>query len=241
MKIPLVKEHGAWFVFFFSAASGVLTGILSLSEPLSHEVYLYLLSTLAGITLLINSKAPFVSMIRSGRFKRDEAVWLALFLSFGLLLLIPFLKSGLIRFLPFSLPAAAYFILLYLNKEHLVVTELIGFSLLTIAAPVTYFVITGSLSLQLYAAVFIFFSAGVFKVRVRLKRTPFFRIVMALYCMAAAGMYLLMGITPLILLPLIDNILFSFRPRDEKLKVTGNTELIKGAVFLVLLGLFFAR
>ncbi len=238
MKIPLVKEHGAWFVFLFSSAAGIIAG---LRQPTAEQSYSYMVLAVVGMALLINAKAPALSLIRSVSRRGENTAWLAIFFFSGILCLMPFLVRGLIPFIFFAPIILCYFLLAAFDKEHLIITELIGFSLLSAGAAVTYFIFAGELSLKLYAAVFVFFSAGVFKVRLRLKKTLLFRQIMVIYCIAAAGIYTLMGISALILLPLLENILFSFWLREEKLKVTGNTELVKGLVFLLLFSLFFAN
>jgi hypothetical protein len=111
--------------------------------------------------------------------------------------------------------------------------------LLTLSAPVVYFAVTGELSMKLYLAVFIFFAAGVLKVRVRLKKTPFFRVIMVLYCAAAAAVFYLLGISVLLLIPFVENIISVILMREERLKMTGYTELIKGVAFIVLIGFFW--
>jgi hypothetical protein len=237
----MVKEHGAWFVFILSCAAGIIAGSLSAMQSTAGRPHLKLVLAIAGMSLLINAKVPAVSLIRSGSRRVEDAAWLGLFIFSGILLLLPFLADGFLPFALFVPLVIAYFILIAIDKEHLIVTEIIGFSLLTAGGAVTYFILTGVLSIKLYAAVLIFFCAGVFKVRLRLKKTFFYRQVMVIYCIAAAGIYVLMGLSPLILLPLLENVLFSVWPRDEKLKVTGNTELVKGLVFLLLLGLFFIK
>jgi hypothetical protein len=241
MRVPLVKEHGAWFVFVFSCAAGIIAGSLSISHTTSDQAYVDLALAIAGIALLINAKSPAVSLIRAGSRKGENAAWLALFFFSGMLCLMPFLAKGFIPFVFFAPLIIAYFMLIAYDKEHLIVTEVIGFSLLTIGVAVTYFILADALSVKLYAVVLIFFSAGVFKVRLRLKKTLFFRQVMVIYCLAAVGIYMIMGVSFWILLPLTENILYSIWLREEKLKVIGNTELVKGLIFLLLFSLFFTE
>jgi hypothetical protein len=102
-----------------------------------------------------------------------------------------------------------------------------------------FFTVTSELSLKLYAAVLLFFGAGIFKVRVRIRKTLKYRWIMVLYCALAVIIYYLFDIPIIILLPLIENIVAVVLMREEKLRTTGYTELIKGIVFVVLIGFFW--
>ncbi|MBI4825304.1 MAG: YwiC-like family protein [Nitrospirae bacterium] len=235
MRIPLVKEHGAWFVFVLSCAAGILAA-KTISE---YGTLFKILLTSAGIALLINSKALLSPLVKGRRMDKAALAWTALFLTSGLLLLSPFLERGLTHFIVFSPLVVFYLFFIAVNREHLLIAELAGFSLLTMAAPIIFFMATGVLSLKLYVAVFLFFGAGVFKVRMRMKKTAFFRAVMATYCFSVLIIYYYRNIPCIMLLPLLENIANAIWFRDEKLKVTGNVELVKGIMFLTLLYLFY--
>jgi uncharacterized membrane protein HdeD (DUF308 family) len=140
----------------------------------------------------------------------------------------------------FSPLVLSYLVLILKGKEHNLLTELNGFALLILSAPIVYFVITGELSLRLFFAVFVFFASGVFKVRARIKKTHFFRWIAVVYCAFAFIIFhSLLNISPVVLLPLVENIVSMVRMREEKLRTTGNIELIKGLVFTSLLGIFW--
>lgn len=235
MRVPLVKEHGAWFVLVFSCAAGILSGW----SIRGHEAILNFVLTSAGLALLINSKAPLLSLIRGRRLDKAALAWTVIFLVSGLLLLWPFLERVPVYFVMFSPVVIFYLFLIAVKKEHLLIAELTGFSLLTMAAPILFFMATGALSLKLYAAVLLFFCAGVFKVRMRMRKTVFFRVVMAVYCFFVLVVFYYLDIDVLILFPLLENITNAIWFRDEKLKVTGNVELVKGVLFLILFGLYF--
>ncbi|MBI4844130.1 MAG: YwiC-like family protein [Nitrospirae bacterium] len=239
MKIPLVKEHGAWFVFLLSFASGIIAGypimLSSFSEALPG---LFFIS--AGLAFFINSKASLVSFLRTGLRNISELLWLAFFWSAGFILILPLLEHGLMELAPFLLLILIYVFFLFLKKEHLLFTELAGFALLTLSAPVAFFTVAGIFSIKLYIAVLIFFCAGVFKVRMRLRKSFLFRMIMALYCFFALAVYSFFEISLWILFPLLENVTNAALMRDEKLKTTGNTELAKGVLFLIFLGFFFS-
>jgi hypothetical protein len=240
MKIPVVKEYGSWAVFIFSCAAGITAGLLTSPWQGGRDYSLTLLQTVLGLTLLINAKNPLTTLTRSKGIKKNDLLWFVLFVSAGGILLIPFMKEGVHAFVVFTPLIIVYIILLFSGKEHGLGTELNGFALLTLAAPVLYFVITGETSLRLFLAVFVFFAAGVFKVRMRLKKTLFFRYGMALYCVFAVLIYVLViDISAVVLLPLLENITAGLRMKEERLRTTGNIELIKGVIFTVLLGIFW--
>ena len=239
MKIPFVREWGSWVVFIASVSAALITSSVAGAPDRGSGASSFTAFTIAGLTFLINSKNPLASAMRTGWKKKGHVAWFLFFSLFGLLLMAHFLVDGIRPFSPFSLLAFSYAVLLFRGKEHSLITELNGFALLTLTAPVVYFSVTGDLSLRLYAAVFLFFAAGVFKVRVRIRKTLNYRWIMALYCAGASLMYFLLDINLIILLPLIENILSVLLMREEKLRATGYIELTKGVLFLVLLALFW--
>lgn len=239
MKIPFVREWGSWAVFFSSIFAGLLTGLMTKPWLTDRNYSLKTVLTILGLTLLINSKNPLASVLRTRGAKKEHVMWVLLFSLTGTALLLPFLIEGTRPFLIFSLLILSYVILLSLGREHHLVTELNGFALLTLSAPIIYFVITGDLSLRLYAAVLIFFAAGVFKVRARVKKTLAYRWLMIVYCAAAFTVYAFLNIAVILLIPLVENVISVLLMREEKLKTTGDTELIKGVVFIILMGFFW--
>jgi hypothetical protein len=240
MKIPLVKEHGSWAVFIFSCAAAVTTGLLTRPWHSARDFSDITILTIMGLVLLINSKSPLMSAVRTKEGKKEHLLWFASFCIFGCILLIPFLNEGFRSFLFFSPLVLSYLVLILKGKEHNLLTELNGFALLILSAPIVYFVITGELSLRLFFAVFVFFASGVFKVRARIKKTHFFRWIAVVYCAFAFIIFhSLLNISPVVLLPLVENIVSMVRMREEKLRTTGNIELIKGLVFTSLLGIFW--
>lgn len=239
MKIPIVKEWGSWVVYISSVLAAFVTGLLTHPWQTGRDYSMKTFFTVCGLTFLINSKNPLASMLRTKGKQKEHSFWFLFFCLTGLLLLAPFLVEGIKSFWIFSLLAVSYVILLSMGKEHHIITELSGFALLTLSAPVVYFALTGELSMRLYLAVFIFFAAGVLKVRVRLKKTPLFRVIMVLYCAAAAAVFYLLDISVFLLIPFVENIISVILMREERLKMTGYTELIKGVAFIVLIGFFW--
>ena len=239
MKVPFVKEWGSWVVFSASCLAAVITGLMTRLWQADMTLAIKSVLTISGMFLLINSKNPLASIVRTKGEKKEHIVWFVLFSAVGLLLLTPFLISGMKHFSIFSLLVLAYVVLLKVGKEHHILAELNGFALLTLSAPIVYFVVTGEVSLRLYAAVLMFFGAGVFKVKVRLRKTVYSRTVMVLYCILSVIVFGLLNINAIILLPMAENVISSVLMKEEKLRTTGNIELVKSIVFVVLMSLFW--
>jgi hypothetical protein len=238
-KIPFVKEWGSWAVFIYSCSAGLVAGLLTRPWETGHDYSTRTLAAILGLVFLVNSKAPLASLLRTGGKRREHLVWFLFFALAGSALLIPFLiDRPFIVFISFLL-VLTYLAFVLCNKEHALFAELNGFALLALSAPIVYFVITGDISWKLYAAVLIYFAAGVLKVRVRVKKTFPYRVLMVIYCAAAPLFYYYLEIPVILLLPLLENIISVVLMREERLRATGNIELIKGAVFLVLAGFFW--
>jgi hypothetical protein len=237
VRIPVVKEHGSWVVFILSAIIAIIAGIETSKDPIPY----YKLSlTISGLALLINSKKPLASALRGTMERTSNIYWFLIFSISGLLMLVPFLIDGIMVFSIFIPLIALYTVLLYMGKEHSLISELTGFSLLCITAPAVYFVLTGELSLRLYLMVLLFFAAGIFKVRLRMRKRPLDRIVMILYCLGVFMIFRYLDLSTIILIPLSENTITALWIREEGLKTTGQIELFKGVVF-VLLFLFYGR
>jgi len=236
LKIPIVKEHGSWVVFILSCVAGVITALLNKPWLTKKVSSIEVLLVILGLMFLINSKNPLSSVLKTGLRRKNHMLWFIIFSIIGIILLIPFLKAGLKLFWVFLPLIGTYIILLSAGKEHALITELNGFILLTLAAPIIYFVITNEISFKLYFAVFLFFGSGVFKVRVKIKKTFGYRMMMILYCVFVLLFFLYIGISATPLLPLLENVVFALWLREEKLRTTGNVELIKGVIFTILLG-----
>ena len=239
MKIPFVKEWGSWVVFVASCLAGLIAGLLMRPWEYGREFALQTALTIAGLSFFINSKNPLNLALRSKGRKREYINWFLFFIIGGLILLYPFLEEGIKDFYIFSILIASYAALLFLGKEHSLVTELNGFALLTLSAPVVYFSVTGHMLFSLYAVVLIYFAAGVLKIRVRLRKSLACRAAMILYFAGAMMAYYLIGVSVVLAFPMFENVLSSIWLRDEKLRTTGYIEMTKSIVFIILLGLFW--
>lgn len=239
MKVPLVKEWGSWVVFGASCLAAIAAALST--QRTEGGVYTpgMTIATIAGLFFLINTKPSLAAVIRTKGRQREHIVWSLLFTAAGLLLLSPFLLTGIYRFAPFLLLVVSYGVFVWRGREHHIVAELNGFALLTASAPVVYFVMTGMESMKLYAAVLLFFAAGVLKVRVRIRKSLFYRALMVIYCAVVPVAFYVMRINPVLLAPFAENIISSLWLREQKLKTTGNIELAKSILFVILAGVFW--
>lgn len=235
MKVPFVKEWGSWAVSGSSCLAGIITGSLKRAAETEQGFIFTTVLTIIGLFLLINSKNPLAAALRARESKKEHTIWFLIFSTAGMICMIPFLIKGIREFAVFGLLAVSYVIFLANGKEHHILSELNGFALLTLSAPVVYFMVSGEMSFILYAAVFVYFASGVFKVRARIRKTLFFRWLMGIYCAAAVGIYYLLHLPVAILLPLLENLWNIIVMREERLRTTGYIELTKSAVFVVLL------
>lgn len=239
MKVPFVKEWGSWVVFVSCCFAAMVAAMPQLPVENKGNIFAGPALTILGFALLINAKNPAASLIRSKGRNRSQLIWLIFFTITGIALLAPFLMTGIKDFMVFLLLVLFYVIVLMSGREHHILAEMNGFAILTLSAPVVYFAMTGELSMKLYAAVLIFFWAGVFKVRLRIRKTLFFRKAVVLYCAAAAVAFFLLNISIMLLLPLAENIVSAVLMREEKLKETGYIELSKSIAFILLLSFFW--
>ncbi|MDH4233333.1 MAG: hypothetical protein OEW04_15045, partial [Nitrospirota bacterium] len=133
----------------------------------------------------------------------------------------------------------AYLFCLKFLGEHSILTEISGFVLLSLSSLIAKFTTSGVIDPGLFIAASVFFTAGVFKVRVQFTKGMAQRILMVIYIAFAFTTYWLMHIPVLVLLPLTDNLIFSLTLYRAKLRVTGWLEVLKGVAFLLLMALSY--
>lgn len=198
------------------------------------------LSAFVAVSLLINSKQALTIWLRS---ERDGAAgFMSVFLlqaGLASVILLHILGRSVVEFLPFVAVPLAYVLLNRFTGEHAIYTEAAGFASLAIAAPISKFLCTGQLDTRLYISVAVFFCAGVFKVRIRLRKGIRERFAMGLYLGSAASVYYAIKSPLLALLPLADNLIFAITPYKIKLRATGWAEVMKGVTFLALMYFFY--
>jgi hypothetical protein len=126
-----------------------------------------------------------------------------------------------------------------LGGEHFILTELLGFALISLAAVLAKFLIVEGVDVRLFVAVALYFTAGVFKVKAVLFRKAKDRVYTVLYVLFAVYAYHRFHISLLILLPLADNLIVAATLYKVKLQTTGWIEVAKSLLFLGLMIAYF--
>lgn len=231
MKQYILREYGSWGVMTLSYVTGLV--VSGRATPGAVAVFL-------ALALYINSKQAFVFWMRrrGGKPSRTLAVF-AVQVLVATSMLLPVLWGSLIAVMPYVLVPLAYLLCLKFLGEHSILTEIAGFVLLSLSALVAKLATTGVIDPALFATVAIYFAAGVIKVRVQFKKGIFYRVLMVAYIGFAVAVYRMMHTPVLVLLPLIDNLIFSVTLYQAKLRVTGWLEVLKGVVFLLLMAYSF--
>jgi YwiC-like protein len=220
-----LKEYGSWSVLIVAYLIGI-----GVSRAFSWTLVPLFLS----LGLLINSKQAFTKWNRGTRDRRSLVIFLAQ-IAVAAAILIPIFGGDVPMLLPLLIFPAAYLISNKIAGEHFILTEMLGFALISLAAVLAKFLLTGGLDVRLFLGVALYFTAGVFKVKTLLLRKTKDRVLGSLYILFSVYVYFRMHIPLLILLPLIDNLIVALRPYKVKLKTTGWIEVAKS---LVLLGMF---
>ncbi len=225
----ILKEYGSWSVLTISYLIGLLV---------SREFKWEALPVFAALCLLINSKQAFMKWVRQPSIRKPFAIFLGQIIVAAVILVILF-KSDIPMLLPLLVFPAAYFVSNRLAGEHFVLTEVLGFVLISLAAVLAKFLITGGLDVRLFVAVALYFAAGVFKVKILLLKRTRERIIMALYALFSIFMYRGYHIPLIILLPFVDNLIVAVAPYKVKLQTTGWIEVAKSVLFLSLMTAYF--
>ena len=229
MKQYILKEYGSWGVMTLS----YLTGII-----LSGRVTAGAVAVFIALALYINSKQAFVLWLR--RRGHNSAQALVLFIAqvaAATMILLFVLGSSLFSLMPYTVVPLAYLLCLKFLGEHSLLTEISGFVLLSLSSLLAKFAGSGTIDPVLFAAVAVFFTAGVFKVRVQFTKGTAQRILMVIYVVFAFTAYWAMRLPIFVLLPLLDNLIFSVTLYRVKVRVTGWLEVLKGTAFLLLMAL----
>jgi hypothetical protein len=217
LRSYLLKEYGSWSVLVISFCIGV-----GVSRAFSWS----LLPLFLALALLINAKQAYTMWGRKTDGSRSLAVFLVHLIAAGAILLAVF-RSDIVMLLPLLLFPAAYLISSKFAGEHARVTEVLGFVLLSLAAVLAKYLLTGGLDVRLFLGVMFYFTAGVFKVKTLLLRKMKDRIAIVVHALLALYVFHRMYIPYIILLPLVDNLLVALYPYRVKLKTTGWIEVAK--------------
>jgi hypothetical protein len=119
--------------------------------------------------------------------------------------------------------------------EHFVVTELLGFVLLSLAAVLAKFLVVEGVDVRLFVATALYFTAGVFKVKAVLFKKMRDRVLTVLYVLFALYVYGRFHIAAIVLLPLVENIVMAATLYKVRLQTTGWIEVVKSLIFLGLM------
>ena len=220
-----MKEYGSWSVLVIAWMIGV-----GVSRNFSWTV----LPLLLALGLLINSKQAIMKWLRA-TFDIKPLIVFSLHLLFATAILVVLFKNDITMLLPLLVFPAAFLVSSKLAGEHALLTEVLGFILLSLAAVLAKYLLTNGLDVRLFLGVAFYFTAGVFKIKVMLLRKMKDRILIVMHALLAVCVFRRMYIPLIILLPLIDNLFVAIYPYEVRLKTTGWIEVAKS---LVVLGLF---
>ena len=225
----VLKEYGSWSVLTVSYLIG-----LGVSRSLPWQaVPVYL-----ALALLINSKPAYTKWLRRSGGSKTQALFLSQTGAAAIILLTVY-RSGVPQLLPLLLFPVAYLLMNRFAGEHFIVTELLGFTLLSLAAVLAKFLVVQGVDVRLFVAVALYFTAGVFKIKAMLLRKLQDRILAVLYVLFALYAYRRFQISWLILLPLAENIVSAVTLYRVRLQTTGWIEVAKSLFFLAIMILLF--
>ncbi len=197
---------------------------------LSHIV------SFVGLSLIVNSKQALTTYWRGRKDEFALLVFIFQVLAGGVIILIV-TGTGILGFLPWGVVPLLYTISLLFSGEHKLRTEVLGFATLTLSVLPAEYISSGGFSPALYIATFLFFTSGVFKVRVHLRRGKKERLMMISYLGCTVFLYTLMGLSLIVLIPLSENLLHALGLYRQKLRTVGWMEVLKGVVFVILIRL----
>jgi hypothetical protein len=229
LKTYFLKEYGAWSVLIISYLVG-----MAVSKTFAWQV----IPVFFALCLLINSKPAFAKWVRKKGETQALMIFLGQLVAAGAIFLVVFGRD-VFQLLPLLTFPIAYLLMNKLAGEHFIVTELLGFVLISLAAVIAKFALTGGTDIRLLAGVAFYFMAGVFKVKSLLLRKTSDRVLAVLYLGIVVLAYRSMHISPIILLPLVDNLIVAVFPYKVKLQTTGWIEVAKSLLFLGLMIAFY--
>lgn len=224
VKGYFLKEYGSWSVLIIASLLGV-----GVSRAFSWTV----VPLFTALGLLINSKQAFTKWNRHIEGTTSRTVFL-IQISVAAIILVFLFGSGVTMLLPMLVFPAAYLLSNRFAGEHTVLTEVLGFVLLSLAAVLMKYLLTGGIDVRLFLGVALYFSAGVFKIKALLLKKTIYRVMTVLFILVSLYIYHRMYIPMIILLPLVDNLIAAATLYKVRLKTTGWIELAKSSVFLVL-------
>ncbi|NJD56419.1 MAG: hypothetical protein FIA94_08465 [Nitrospirae bacterium] len=231
MKRFILKEYGSWGVMLMSFAAGlVAAGRFNATVG----------AALFSLALFINAKQALTVWMRSPAGDRwiPRTVFLGQMV-LAIIMMTKVVENNIPQILPYVGIPLVYLLCLTLLGEHALLTEVSGFVLLSLSSLIGRFASSGVIDPRLFLAVAVFFTAGVFKVRIQFRKELRYRVMMIAYAAGSVVLYITFGLPLLLLVPLIDNVLFALILYRTGLSTTGWLEVGKGVVFLVLLSFIY--
>lgn len=220
----ILKEYGSWSVLIVAYLIGI--GVSKAFTWTAIPLFL-------ALGLLINSKQAYTKWSRRTEDRKSLMIFLAhIGVAAGVLLAV--FGSDIPMLLPLLIFPLAYLLMNKFAGEHFILTEALGFALLSLSAVLAKFLLTGGVDVRLFVGTALYFMAGVFKVKAVLLKKTKDRILSVVYVVFAALVYQRMHIPVIILLPLVDNLIVSASPYKVKLQTTGWIEVGKSLIFLSL-------
>ena len=221
----ILKEYGSW---------SVLTVAFLIGLGVTRELPWQALPLFIALGLLINSKQAYMKWTRQPLERKHLGVFLGQVAAASVILFALF-AGNLSQVLPLLIVPAAYLLMNRYAGEHHVLTELLGFALLSLAAVLAKFQVVEGVDVRLFVATALYFTAGVFKVKAVLLRKMRDRVLTVLYVLFAAYVYRRFVISLLVLLPLAENIAMAIFLYKVRLQTTGWIEVAKSLAFLALM------
>lgn len=220
-----LKEYGSWSVLIIASLAGI-----GVSRGFTWLVFPLFLA----LGLLVNSKQAFTKWLRKKGDQRSLAIFLGQVVA-ATIILVALFGSDVSRLLPLLVIPAAYLLMNRFAGEHFILTELLGFALLSLAAVLMKFLITNGVDVRLFVAVALYFTAGVFKIKAVLFRKMMDRVLTVLYVLFAIAVYKGFHLSLVLLLPLLENIVAAATLYKARLQTTGWIEVAKSLAFLLLM------
>ncbi len=224
VKGYFLKEYGSWSVLIAAFLIGV-----GVSRAFSWA----LAPLFLAFGLLINAKQAFMKWSRKTVDRKSFIIFLGQVV-IAAAILVAIFRSDMPRLLPLLIIPGAYLLTNKIAGEHFVLTELLGFVLLSLAAVLAKFLLTGGLDVPLFLGVALYFTAGVFKIKALLLKKTQDRIWIVLHALFSLYVYRRMHIPLIILLPLVDNLIVAAVLYRVRLRTTGWIEVAKSLAFLAL-------
>lgn len=247
MTVPFTKEHGAY---------GMAITTFVIGSAIGGGFGIYTLSTIVGIILLIMAKYPIQMLFQKRsidrKLKRRFVFWGLIFIYSGFLLLLPLFRnlSGravLLIIISPILHATFYFLTMLFKRDRTIFAEVLGISALSSSGVFGYYASGGEdvqLSMFIWMLALLYYTASIFKVRSLLMKEEknFYRrlsFAYPIFCVIIVSGFAIINLIQFCvlfsLLPLAENILVQFRSGKIDIRRTGWIEVVKSAVFGIIL------